>query len=117
MAKLLIEAIDEEKKSIKFKMLDGDLMVEYEDYTITLLVETKGDIDLVTLTLEYVRLNDVPHPIPLLASLMPQKILRLSIDIYVFLLCMVIGIPGINWSGVDWDDNVLVLDLLGPRLP
>ncbi|KAL2500836.1 casein kinase I-like 3 [Forsythia ovata] len=26
------------------------------------------------------------------------------------------GIPGIKWSGVDGDDNVLVLDLLGPSL-
>ncbi|XP_059634937.1 casein kinase 1-like protein 3 [Cornus florida] len=26
------------------------------------------------------------------------------------------GIPGIKWSGVDGDDNILVLDLLGPSL-
>lgn len=26
------------------------------------------------------------------------------------------GIPGIKWSGVDSDENVLVLDLLGPSL-
>uniref|UniRef100_A0A2P2MLJ8 non-specific serine/threonine protein kinase n=2 Tax=Rhizophora mucronata TaxID=61149 RepID=A0A2P2MLJ8_RHIMU len=26
------------------------------------------------------------------------------------------GIPGIKWSGVDAEDNVLVLDLLGPSL-
>ncbi|XP_073062547.1 casein kinase 1-like protein 3 [Primulina eburnea] len=26
------------------------------------------------------------------------------------------GIPGIKWSGVDGDDNVLILDLLGPSL-
>ena len=26
------------------------------------------------------------------------------------------GIPGIKWSGVDGDDNVLVIDLLGPSL-
>lgn len=26
------------------------------------------------------------------------------------------GIPGIRWSGVNADDNVLVLDLLGPSL-
>lgn len=26
------------------------------------------------------------------------------------------GIPGIKWSGIDGEDNVLVLDLLGPSL-
>ncbi|KAJ9688366.1 hypothetical protein PVL29_014183 [Vitis rotundifolia] len=26
------------------------------------------------------------------------------------------GIPGIRWSGIDGDDNILVLDLLGPSL-
>lgn len=26
------------------------------------------------------------------------------------------GIPGIRWSGVDGEDNALVLDLLGPSL-
>lgn len=26
------------------------------------------------------------------------------------------GIPHIKWSGVDGDDNVLVMDLLGPSL-
>ncbi|KAL2494380.1 Polyketide cyclase/dehydrase and lipid transport superfamily protein [Forsythia ovata] len=67
-AKQLIEALEEEKKLIKFKMLEGDLMDEYKDFTIILHVETKGHIDLVTWTLEYEMLNeDVPHPISLLA--------------------------------------------------
>lgn len=26
------------------------------------------------------------------------------------------GIPAIRWSGIDGEDNVLVLDLLGPSL-
>lgn len=26
------------------------------------------------------------------------------------------GIPGTKWSGLDGDDNILVLDLLGPSL-
>ncbi|KAL2534234.1 Polyketide cyclase/dehydrase and lipid transport superfamily protein [Abeliophyllum distichum] len=67
-AKQLIEAMEEEKKLIKFKMLEGDLMDEYKDFTIILHIETKGQIDLVTWTLEYEMLNeDVPHPISLLA--------------------------------------------------
>lgn len=32
------------------------------------------------------------------------------------LLIILGGIPGIKWSGMDGDDNVLVLDLLGPSL-
>lgn len=31
-------------------------------------------------------------------------------------LTFVGGIPGIRWSGIDGDDNILVLDLLGPSL-
>lgn len=37
---------------------------------------------------------------------------------YLFVLCVLFpgGIPGIKWSGIDGEDNVLVLDLLGPSL-
>lgn len=37
---------------------------------------------------------------------------------YSLVCCSVIsgGIPNIKWHGVDGDDNVLVLDLLGPSL-
>ncbi|KAK6126883.1 hypothetical protein DH2020_014461 [Rehmannia glutinosa] len=67
-AKQVIQAIDEEKKLIEFKMLEGDLMELYKDFLITLHVETKGNIDLVTWTLEYEMLNeDVEHPISLLS--------------------------------------------------
>ena len=31
-------------------------------------------------------------------------------------IVLVGGIPGIRWSGIDGDDNILVLDLLGPSL-
>ncbi|KAL3625468.1 hypothetical protein CASFOL_030922 [Castilleja foliolosa] len=68
IAKQLIQTINEEKKLIEFKMLEGDLMEEYKDFLITLHVETKDNIDLVTWTLEYETLNeDVDHPISLLA--------------------------------------------------
>ncbi|KAL0427006.1 UNVERIFIED_CONTAM: MLP-like protein 28 [Sesamum latifolium] len=67
-AKQLIQKIDEEKKLIEFKMLEGDLMEQYKTFLITLHIETKDDIDLVTWTLEYEMLNeDVEHPISLLA--------------------------------------------------
>ena len=68
-AKEVIEAIDEEKKLIKFRIVEGDLMELYKDFTATIHVEKKGDaIDLVTCTLEYEMLNeDVEHPISLLS--------------------------------------------------
>ncbi|KAK4479144.1 hypothetical protein RD792_014655 [Penstemon davidsonii] len=67
-AKQLIQAIDEEKKSIEFKMLEGDLMKLYKDFLITLHIDTKDGIDLVTWTLEYETLHDdVEHPISLLS--------------------------------------------------
>ncbi|CAA2980502.1 kirola-like [Olea europaea subsp. europaea] len=68
VAKQVVEAIDEEKKSITFKMLEGDLMELYKNFIIKIHIETKGDIDLVTWTLDYEMPNeDVPHPITLLA--------------------------------------------------
>ncbi|KAL0333878.1 UNVERIFIED_CONTAM: MLP-like protein 28 [Sesamum angustifolium] len=68
IAKQLIQTINEEKKLIEFKMLEGDLMEEYKNFLITLHIETKDDIDLVTWTLEYEMLNDdVGHPLSLLA--------------------------------------------------
>ncbi|CAA2994171.1 kirola-like [Olea europaea subsp. europaea] len=67
-AKVLIETIEEENKLIKFKTLEGDLMEEYKDFIVTMHVETKGNIDMVTWTLEYEMLNeDVSHPVSFLA--------------------------------------------------
>ncbi|KAH6816065.1 hypothetical protein C2S53_011796 [Perilla frutescens var. hirtella] len=67
-AKQVIQVIDEEKKLMEFKMLEGDLMELYRDFVITFHVETKAGIDLVTWTLEYEMLNeDVEHPITLLS--------------------------------------------------
>lgn len=39
------------------------------------------------------------------------------IKCFLFLFCFDQGgIPSIKWSGVDGEDNALVLDLLGPSL-
>ncbi|KAL3849150.1 hypothetical protein ACJIZ3_011032 [Penstemon smallii] len=68
MAKELIQAIDEEKRMIKLKVLEGDVMEEFKEFIVTFHVETKGGIDLVTWTFEYETLNDDgEHPISLLA--------------------------------------------------
>ncbi|KAG6433355.1 hypothetical protein SASPL_104965 [Salvia splendens] len=68
-AKELVETVDEEKKLIVLKVLEGDLLELYKNFVITSHVEKKGnDIDLVTWTLEYEMLNeDVEHPITLLS--------------------------------------------------
>lgn len=49
----------------------------------------------------------------------PRLIQLVSIEILVVLHVNVGdpgGIPSIKWSGVDGEENVLVLDLLGPSL-
>ncbi|KAL8464717.1 hypothetical protein ACS0TY_034285 [Phlomoides rotata] len=67
-AKQVIESIDEEKKSIEFKMLEGDLMELYKTFVITIHIEMKDNIDLVTWSLEYEMLDeDVEHPVSLLS--------------------------------------------------
>ncbi|MGD7407609.1 MLP family protein, partial [Ralstonia pseudosolanacearum] len=67
-AKEVIQAIDEEKKLIQFKMIEGDVMELYKDFVITIHFETNGGSDLVTCTFEYEMLNeDVEHPISLLS--------------------------------------------------
>ncbi|CAA2972517.1 kirola-like [Olea europaea subsp. europaea] len=67
-AKMVLDAIDEEKQALVVKVLEGDVMEFYKTFTITAQVETKDDIDHVTWTLEYEMLHeDVPHPISWLA--------------------------------------------------
>lgn len=67
-AKQLIQSVDEEKKLIQLKTLEGDLLELYKTFVVTIHVETNDDIDLVTWTLEYeMRNEDVEHPISLLS--------------------------------------------------
>lgn len=46
----------------------------------------------------------------------PSSKFALWIFSHFFNACDAGGIPSIKWSGVDGEDNVLVLDLLGPSL-
>lgn len=63
VAKQVIETIDEENKSITFKMLEGDLMELYKSFIISIHVDTKGEDNLVTWTLDYEKLReDVEDP-------------------------------------------------------
>ncbi|KAG8382751.1 hypothetical protein BUALT_Bualt05G0109900 [Buddleja alternifolia] len=65
--KTVIEAIDEEKKLVKFKAAEGDVLQIYKEYTTTIHVDINGDDHLVTWTIAYEKLReDSPDPISLL---------------------------------------------------
>ncbi|XP_073147143.1 kirola-like [Henckelia pumila] len=67
VAKEIVESIDEEKKSVRFKVIEGDLLELYKTFSATFHVETHGEIDLVTWTLEYEKLREnVEDPLTLL---------------------------------------------------
>ncbi|CAH1414143.1 unnamed protein product [Lactuca virosa] len=62
-AKTQIVDIDSEKKSITYKLLDGDLANQYETLVVNIRVEADGLENLVTWTAEYEKLSpDVPDP-------------------------------------------------------
>ncbi|KAH6760238.1 hypothetical protein C2S52_009313 [Perilla frutescens var. hirtella] len=66
-AKEVIEEMDEEKKQISFKVIEGDVLELYKNVAITFHVETNGGVDFVTWTIDYQLLNaDNPHPVSLL---------------------------------------------------
>ncbi|CAK9157593.1 unnamed protein product [Ilex paraguariensis] len=58
VAKKIIQAIDEEKKSVTFKLIEGDLMELYKTFIATVHVDTKGENILVTWTFEFEKLNE-----------------------------------------------------------
>ncbi|TJW23203.1 hypothetical protein E7L52_22440, partial [Bacillus paralicheniformis] len=58
VAKEVIEAIDEEKKSVCFKVVEGDLLELYKSFFLTVHVDTKGEENLVTWTLTYEKVNE-----------------------------------------------------------
>lgn len=67
VAKQVLQDIDEEKKQIAYKTIEGDLLELYKNILITVHVETKDGIDFITWTIDYELINaDNPHPLPLL---------------------------------------------------
>lgn len=65
-AKEVVE-VDEEKKRITFKVIEGDLLEVYKNVVISFEVETKGGVDFITWTIDYELLKpDNPHPLSLL---------------------------------------------------
>ncbi|KAL2545886.1 MLP-like protein [Forsythia ovata] len=77
VSKDVVEAIDKEKRSLTFNEIGGDLMELHKVFKISFHVETNGDIDLVSWTIEYEKLNDeVDEPLTFLGFL-----IKLSKDI------------------------------------
>ncbi|XP_059655378.1 kirola-like [Cornus florida] len=63
ITKEIIEVVDEEKKSVTFKVIKGDLTEPYKSFIFILHVDAKGESNLVAWTLEYEKLkDDVPDP-------------------------------------------------------
>ena len=54
----IIEAIDEEKKSVTFKVIKGDLMESYKTFNATIQMDIDRENNLVTWTFEYQKLNE-----------------------------------------------------------
>ncbi|MGJ2918475.1 MLP family protein, partial [Salmonella enterica subsp. enterica serovar Paratyphi A] len=57
-AKDIVEAIDEETKTVTYKVIEGDLMEQYKNFKATVHVDTKGESNLVTWTFEYEKLSE-----------------------------------------------------------
>ncbi|KAH0781794.1 hypothetical protein KY290_001392 [Solanum tuberosum] len=57
VVKEIVEEIDEEKKLIKKKIIEGDLLEDYKSFCITAHVDTKDENNLVTWILEYEKKN------------------------------------------------------------
>ncbi|KAG5608366.1 hypothetical protein H5410_019647 [Solanum commersonii] len=63
VVKEVIEEIDDEKKLIKKKVIEGDLLDYYKSFYVTIQVEIKGENNLVTWIMEYEKKNtNVPDP-------------------------------------------------------
>lgn len=62
-AKEIIELIDDEKKLVIYKLIEGDLMKEYKSFKFIVQVVPKGEGSLVKWIMEYEKLSDdVAHP-------------------------------------------------------
>ncbi|XP_051131004.1 kirola-like [Andrographis paniculata] len=76
-AKQVITNLDEEKKQVSYKFIEGDLVQLYKNLIVTFHVETSGGVDFITWTIDYELVNaDVPHPITLL-----KLAIELTVDI------------------------------------
>nr|ACH72969.1 major latex-like protein [Panax ginseng]4REH_A Chain A, Major latex-like protein [Panax ginseng]4REI_A Chain A, Major latex-like protein [Panax ginseng]4REJ_A Chain A, Major latex-like protein [Panax ginseng] len=58
IAKEEIVAIDEEDKSVTFKVVEGHLFEEFKSIVFSVHVDTKGEDNLVTWSIDYEKLNE-----------------------------------------------------------
>ncbi|XP_052203958.1 kirola-like [Diospyros lotus] len=69
-AKQVIEVFDGEKKTIAFRIIEGDLLQLYKTFIVLLHVETKGSKNWATWVFDYEKLGpDVEDPVSLLDDL------------------------------------------------
>ncbi|XP_021751180.1 MLP-like protein 43 [Chenopodium quinoa] len=63
VAKEVVEAIDEEKKSVRFKVIEGDLLKEFKSITFSIHVVPKGQTTAVMWAAEFEKIaDDGPYP-------------------------------------------------------
>ncbi|KNA16670.1 hypothetical protein SOVF_087080 [Spinacia oleracea] len=66
-AKAVVEAIEEENKLVKFKIIEGSLLKEHKSFTVTLQVVDRGEITAVKWTVEFEKFDDYgPYPVKLM---------------------------------------------------
>ncbi|KAL3501899.1 hypothetical protein ACH5RR_036348 [Cinchona calisaya] len=69
VAKTIIEAVDEEKRSVTYKVIEGHLLESYKTLSITIQADIHGESNLVTWTIDYEKLNEtIPDPNKLIDS-------------------------------------------------
>lgn len=77
VAKDIVEAVDEENKSITFKIIEGHLLQEFKTFKITVQTSSSAEETRVCWTLEYEKLHkDILPPVKLL-----EFVIHLSEDI------------------------------------
>lgn len=63
-AKCIVEGIDEGKKSVTFNVVEGDIAESYKVFKSSVHVDTNGENNTVTWTIEYEKMKeDVPDPL------------------------------------------------------
>ena len=63
----VVEAMDEENKTITYRVIEGDVLQEYKSFKVIIQTIPKGEATWVCWTLEYEKLNkNIPHPIKIL---------------------------------------------------
>ena len=69
VAKEVVEAINEENKTITYRVIEGDVLQEYKSFKVIIQSIPKGEATWIHWTFEYEKLNkNIPHPIKLLES-------------------------------------------------